>query len=264
MASDAESIRSELEQLRANDAIEREASREQLISLQEGLAALTATLDQRQEAKRDQSEKRLVELRELQGELQATRTKGGPRGRRATSAQRQARQQRRRPASAGPAPGGRSRWRSCGRPHLPESSRVLSRSVAGRKGARTVSTSTGAVRELGRNSLEVDERAVLKGSRETLRRSSASLLNRERPWREGGDLTTKPSAAEIVSAYEVSDERQHSFNRKLEAESKRYRDVISRSEMEWSRQVSKPGKDSDYKDFEKMLTASAHAIPTTP
>jgi TolA-binding protein len=143
--SDAESIRTELEELRSRDAVERETSRQQLASLQEGLAALTSTLEQREQVKREQSEQRLMELRELQGAVAAHN--GGK--------TRSGNLSRQRPSSAGTAGGGSGRRRAAarrppGRPHSPESSRDLSITVGGRKSKRTVARSTGAVKELGR------------------------------------------------------------------------------------------------------------------
>ena len=230
--SDAESIRTELEELRSRDAVERETSRQQLASLQEGLAALTSTLEQREQVKREQSEQRLMELRELQGAVAAHN--GGK--------TRSGNLSRQRPSSAGTAGGGSGRRRAAarrppGRPHSPESSRDLSITVGGRKSKRTVARSTGAVKELGRNALYEDERAVEEAS--SLRRSS-SVWDRERPWRDGGDLTVKPSAAEIVAAHEVSNARQKRFDRKMAAESYLYKDVIARSDVDWNKDVARP------------------------
>lgn len=223
--SDTESLRSELEELRLQDALLRETSREELLRLQDGLAALTATVDQREHARREQSEHRLSALRELQGAL-------------ASHGSTKRARVRRRPFSAGQTARRSRSGRATRRPHSAHSSRdSVALAVGGRKSARTVARATGAVKELGRNSLTLDEHAVAAFS--TVRRSS-STHNRDCPWREGGDLTVKPSAAEIVAASLVSDKRQKSFSRKVATQSQLYKDVIMRSDVDWDHSLSRP------------------------
>jgi hypothetical protein len=216
----------ELETLRAQDAELRETSREQLVSLQAGLVALTSTLDQRENARREQSEQRLLELRELQGALASHGRK------------KRARVQRRRPSSARRAADRSTTGRATRRPRSAQPSRDgAALAVGGHKSARTVACATGAVKELGRNSLMTSELASAEAS---LFRRSGSVHDRERPWRDGDGLTERPSAAEIVAASQVSDTRLIAFNRKIAAESQLYKDVIARSDMDWDRSVARP------------------------
>ena len=215
----------ELEELRGQDAALRETSREQLASLQAGLAALALTLDQRERARWEKSEQRLIELRELQGALAShgSKTSTGPRPR---------------PSSADNAAGRSGPSRAARRPHSAQSFRDgVALAVGGRKSARTVARATGAVKELGRNSLMASELA----SGETTRsRRSSSVHDRERPWRDGGDFTVRPSAAEIVAASQVSDKRLKRFNRKMAAQSQLYKDVIARADLELDSSAARP------------------------
>ena len=210
-------MRAELEELRGQDATLRETYREQLVSLQAGLAALTSTLDQHERARWEQSEQRLIELRELQGVLASRRSKTS------TGV-------RPRPSSADNASGRSEPRHALRRPHSAKSSRDgVALAVGGRKSARTVVCATGAVKELGRNSLTAIE---LASGVTTRAHRSSSVHDRERPWRDGGDLTVRPSAADIVAASQVSDKRLKRFNRKMAAQSLLYKDVIARADLE--------------------------------